>query len=330
VAVSVIIAKAQVSNINDAIFFKAKYKKDKVWDVQRSPAYPTAGQDWTLSGLKGSLDGSGATVDWGQDRYVMMVAEPDNSNDANSLINDVTSAGGKYKVSLQLFESNGTLVKVLSKWGKIAGIGEKGFMYECEGQYGTFFSVAAVPATTVITYKPSLAVISKLSEIIKSSDLTRSLEKANGVTESSFFSNKYTKENVWDVQRSPAYPVAGQIWTLSGLKGSLDANRANVDWGTGRYVMLVAEVDNTNNANTIIDDINNNGTKLNISLKLYEGNGTLVKVVSKWGKLYGIGAEGFMYEVEGKYGTFFSVARLSASDVIKYTPKLAAITKLSE
>jgi hypothetical protein len=328
---SVIIANAQgVSNINEAIFFKAKYKKDKVWDVQRSPAYPIAGQDWTLSGLKGSLDGNGTTVDWGQDRYVMMVAEPDNSNDANSLKNDINSTGGKYKVSLQLFESNGTLVKVLSKWGKIAGIGEKGFMYECEGHYGTFFSVAAVPATTVITYKPTLAVITKLSEIVNSSSLTRSLEKANGVSESSFFSNKYTKENVWDVQRSPAYPVPGQVWTLSGLKGSLDANRTNVDWGVGRYVMLIAEVDNTKNANSLIDDINNNGTKLNISLKLFESNGTLVKVVSNWGKIYGIGAEGFMYEVEGKYGTFFSVARVSASDVIKYTPKLAAITKLSE
>jgi uncharacterized protein (TIGR02145 family) len=330
-AMSAIIANAQgAGNINESIFFKAKYKKDKVWDVQRSPAYPIAGQDWTLSGLKGSLDGGGATVDWGQDRYVMMVAEPDNSNDANSLINDVTSAGGKYKISLQLFESNGTLVKVLSKWGKIAGIGEKGFMYECEGHYGTFFSVAAVPASTVIVYRPTLAVISKLSEIIKSSDLTRSLEKANGVAESSFFSNKYTKENVWDVQRSPAYPVAEQVWTLSGLKGSLDSKRANVDWGSGRYVMLIAEVDNTNNSNSLVDDISGNGTKLNISLKLYESNGNLVKVVSNWGKLYGIGAEGFMYEVEGKYGTFFSVARVSASDVIKYTPKLSTITKLSQ
>jgi hypothetical protein len=330
-AMSVIIVKAQtLSNINDATFFKAKYKKDKVWDVQRSPAYPVAGQDWTLSGLKGSLDASGSSVDWGQDRYVMLFAEVDNSNDANSLINDVNSGGGKYKVSLRLFESNGTLVKVISKWGKIAGIGEKGFMYECEGHYGTFFSVAAVPANTVVTYKPTLAVISKLSEIINSSPLTRSLEKANGISESSFFSNKYTKENVWDVQRSPAYPVAKQEWTLSGLKGSLDANRANVEWGNGRYVMLIAEVDNTNNPNSITDDINNTGTKLNISLKLYESNGALVKVISKWGKIYGIGAEGFMYEVEGKYGTFFSVARVNASDVIKYKPNLATISKLSE
>jgi uncharacterized protein YkwD/glutaredoxin len=322
-------ASAQ-GNINDAIFFKAKYKKDKVWDVQRSPAFPVAGQNWRLSGLKGSLDARGTTVDWGQDRYVMLVAEPDNSNSANSLTNDVTGAGGKYKVALKLFESNGTLVRVVSSWGKIAGIGDKGFMYECEGQFGTFFSVAAVQQSAVIEYRPTLGVISRLSEIINPSDLTRSLEREYLVTESSFFSNKYVKDNVWDVQRSPAYPVAGQEWRLSGLKGSLDASGASVNWGNGRYVMLIAEADNTNNPNSLIDDINNTGTKLNISLKLYESNGALVQVVSKWGKIYGMGAEGFMYEVEGRFGTFFSVARVNASDVLRYRPNLGAITKLSE
>jgi uncharacterized protein (TIGR02145 family) len=328
-AISFTYASAQ-GNINDAIFFKAKYKKDKVWDVQRSPAFPVAGQNWRLSGLKGSLDARGTTVDWGQDRYVMLVAEPDNSNSANSLTNDVTGAGGKYKVALKLFESNGTLVRVVSSWGKIAGIGDKGFMYECEGQFGTFFSVAAVQQSAVIEYRPTLGVISRLSEIINPSDLTRSLEREYLVTESSFFSNKYVKDNVWDVQRSPAYPVAGQEWRLSGLKGSLDASGASVNWGNGRYVMLIAEADNTNNPNSLIDDINNTGTKLNISLKLYESNGALVQVVSKWGKIYGMGAEGFMYEVEGRFGTFFSVARVNASDVLRYRPNLGAITKLSE
>jgi hypothetical protein len=330
-AMSGIIVKSQgLSNINDATFFKAKYKKDKVWDVQRSPAFPVAGQNWTLAGLKAAYDANGATIDWGQDRYLMLVAEVDNSNDANSLIDDVNGSGAKYKVSLKLFESNGALVKVLSTWGKIAGIGEKGFMYEEQGYYGTFFSVGAVPSTTTIQYNPTLGSITKLSELINSSDLTRSLEKANGITNSAFFSNKYSKENVWDVQRSPIYPIAGQVWTLSGLKGALDVSATSVDWGAGRYEMLVAEVDNSNGATSIIDDINNTGTKLNISLKLYESNGTLVKVVSKWGKIYGIGAEGFMYEGEGKIGTFFSVAKVNASTVIRYKPILATVSKLSE
>ncbi|NEW84752.1 MAG: hypothetical protein GZ094_20625 [Mariniphaga sp.] len=302
----------------------------KVWDVQRLPAFPVAGQDWNLSGLKDAFDAKGSTIDWGNDRYLMLVPRVDNSNDVNSLINDVNRTGSKYNVSLALFESNGTLVKVVSKWGKIAGIGEKGFMYEEEGQYGTFFSVAAVPATAIIRYKPTLAVITKMSEIVNSSDLTRSLEKSSGITEGTFFNAKYTKENVWDVQRSPAYPIAGREWTLSGLKSSLDNTGTTIDWGNGRYLMLVAEVDNARSPNSLIDDINNNGTKQNVSLKLYESDGRLVKVVSKWGRIIGRGDKGFMYDVEGRYGTFLSVALVDPSVTIKYTPSLAAVTKLSE
>ncbi|MDX9848654.1 MAG: hypothetical protein RBT74_16860 [Tenuifilaceae bacterium] len=331
VALSLISGKAQgISNFNEATFFKAKYRKDKVWDVQRFPSYPVAGQDWTLSGLKDALDAKGRKIDWGNDRYLMLVAEVDNANGPNSLTDDVINSRKKYNVSLHLFESNGTLVEVLSQWGKIVGIGEKGFMYEEEGHYGTFFSVAAVPSNTVIKYKPSKAVISKMSEIVNASDLTRSLEKSNGITESAFFNARYTKENVWDAQRSPAYPVAGKGWILSGLKGALENTGQSIDWGNGRYLMLVPEIDNTNNPNSLIDDINSNGSKLNISLKLFESDGRLVKVVSKWGKIYGRGDKGFMYEIEGRYGTFFSVALVNPSTIIKYNPSLAAVTKLSE
>lgn len=331
VAMSLIPANAQViSSFNEATFFKAKFRKDKVWDVQRQPSFPVVGRDWTLSGLKDAMDGKGGKIDWGNDRYLMMVAEVDNSNSINSLTDDVLNTKKKYNISLQLFESNGTLVKVIFKWGKIAGIGEKGFVYEGEGRYGTFFSVAAVPSSTVIKYKPSLAIINKMSEIVNSSDLIKSLEKSNGITDCAFFNAKYTKENVWDTQRSPAYPVAGKGWTLSGLKGALESTGMSIDWGTDRYLMLVPEVDNTNNVNSLVDDINNSGTKLNISLKLFESDGRLVKVVSKWGKMYGRGDKGFMYEEEGHYGTFFSVALVSTSTIINYTPSLAVVTKLSE
>lgn len=331
VAMSLISAKSQgISNFNEATFFKAKYRKDKVWDVQRSPAFPVAGQEWILSGLQDAFDAKGGKIDWGSDRYLMLVAEVGNSGDLNSLTDDVLKTGKKYNVSLQLFESNGTLVKVISKWGKIVGIGEKGFMYEEEGHYGTFFSVAAVPSSTIIKYKPSKAVIVNMSDIVNTSDLTKSLEKSNDITECAFFNAEYTKENVWDVQRSPSYPIAGKEWILSGLQGALESTGASIDWGNGRYLMLVPEVDNTNNPNSLIDDINNSGTKLNISLKLFESDGKLVKVVSKWGKLYGRGDKGFMYEEEGHYGTFFSVAQVNSSTIIKYSPSLATITKLSE
>jgi len=336
-AISSYFANAQgVSNINETSFFKAKFTKDKVWDTQRSPAYPLAGQDWTLKGLKNALEASGTPIAWATGRYLMFVAEVDNTKGVNSLIDDFNNNGTKYNVSLKLFESNGTLVKVVSTWGRLIGKGDKGFMYEAEGRYGTFFSVTDLTASTVVIYKPSLATVSKLSELLNNSDITKDMdaakgsETAKGFSDALFFNTKYTKDKVWDTQRSPAYPVAGQDWTLRGLKNALDASGTSIAWSTGRYLMFVADVDNTKGINSLIDDINNSGKKYNVSLKLFESNGALVKVVSTWGRLIGQGDNGFMYEAEGKYGTFFSTTDLNASSTITYKPSLSVITKLSE
>jgi hypothetical protein len=144
------------------------------------------------------------------------------------------------------------------------------------------------------------------------------------------FNAKFTKDMVWDVQRNPAYPVAGEIWTLSGLKSALDATGAVIDWGAGRYLMLVAEADHSHGRYSLEDDGNRNGARQNISLKLFDRNGRFVRVVSKWGKIIGIGAQGFMYEEEGMYGTFFSATGVNQNSVIKYKPNFAAVTRLSE
>jgi tetratricopeptide (TPR) repeat protein len=170
-AISLFFANAQVvNNFNEMSFFKAKFTRVKVWDAQRSPLKPIAGQDWTLKGFKGALDASKIAIDWGTDRYLMLVAEVDNAKGVNSLADDINNKDTKYTISLKLFESNGTLVKVVSKWGKILGIGDKGFIYEVEGKYGSFFSVTDLNTTSVVTYKPSLALVSKLSEIVNTSD----------------------------------------------------------------------------------------------------------------------------------------------------------------
>jgi len=147
--------------------FTTNYTKDKVWDVQRSPSYPVAGQDWTLSEFDGALDATGVSIDWGVGRYVMFVADVDNTNTIYSLTDDVYTIGTKYSVSLQLYESNGKFVKVVSKWGNIIGLGTKGFMYEEEGDFGTFFPVSAAKINDVITYRPTTLEVTKVSELNK-------------------------------------------------------------------------------------------------------------------------------------------------------------------
>ena len=331
-AILVFPSKAQgVTNISETSFFKTKFTKEKVWDAQRFPAYPVTGQNWTLRGLKNALEANGTPMAWATGRYLMFFAEVDNAKGVNSLVDDINNNGAKYNISLKLFESDGTLVKVVSKWGRLIGIGEKGFMYEAEGKYGIFFSVADLTANSVISYKPTLAKPVKLSEIaISPANSVAKPQGVNNVNESSLFKTKFVKEKVWDAQRFPAYPVIGQDWKLSGLKNALEANGTPIAWATGRYLMFFAEVDNAYGVNSLVDDINNDGTKYNISLKLFESNGTLVKVVSKWGSIIGIGDKGFMYEAEGRYGAFFSIADLTLTSVIMYKPSLAKASKLSE
>ena len=322
------------TNINNAPFFQEKFTKDRVWDAQRSPAYPIAGRNWTISGLKAALEANGSAINWGTGRYLRFVAEADIFKSANSLLDDISNSY-KYNVVLKLYENNGTLVKIVSRWGRIIGIGDKGFIYEAEGRYGSFFSASDLNASAVVTYKPGITKVSKLSELVNTSDLSKGTEikvaeTPKNISSTAFFNTKFTKGKVWDAQRSPAYPVVGQDWTISGLKIALEANGSAINWGTERYLMFVAEADNAKTAISLVDDINNNGTKYKISLKLFESNGTLVKVVSGWGKIIGIGDKGFMYEAEGRYGSFFSMSDQTASAVTTYKPSLANTTKLSE
>ena len=192
-AFSVCFANAQgVSKVNEASFFKAKFTKDRVWDAQRFPANPIAGQNWTISGLKGALDATGSTIDWGTGRFLMFVAEVDNVKSTNSLVDDANKTIFKYNVSLKLFENNGTLVKVVSKWGNLIGIGDKGFMYELEGRYGSFFSITDLKATSIIQYKPSIAKVMKLSDIVNSTEAPKLSETLKAKAE--IVQNNLSKE----------------------------------------------------------------------------------------------------------------------------------------
>jgi len=327
-------ANAQkVTKQNLSAVFSTKYTKDFVWDVQRSPADPVMGKVWTLSGLKGALDFSGAAIDWGNGRYVMLVLEADKGSGINSLINDIELNAIRQNVMLNLYESNGTFVKTVSKWGHIKGMGDAGFLYEVEGKYGTFFSNTSLTTSSIVKYRVVWIKASKLSQfnIVKAKETVtdNNITVVNTPVNVPVFSNKYTKENVWDTQRSPAYPTAGQDWSLTGLNMPLTAKGTPIDWGNGRYLMFSLENDNSNSDKSLIDDIRN-GVKQNLALNLYESNGKLVQVVSTWGYVIGISEQGFMYEVEGRFGTYFSNTSLTAANTVKYKPSLAKVTKVSE
>ena len=340
VAISMLNVKAQLpANVSQLSFFTTKFTKEKVYNVQRQPEFPTIGNDWTLIKTGAALEVSGNPIDWGTNRYVMFVAEAGLTDKSNLLEDNVFKTGSKYSVSLKLFESNGTFVKVISKYGDIIGIAQQAFVYNEENRFALYFSQYGVNNGN-IKYKPTIKIVTKLSELLKPNEVIKPVELPKtdaGIAEiikinttTTFFTSKYSKDKAWDVQRSPAFPVANQEWILSQPQSAMDPKRANIDWGNGRYLRFVINTTNVNAANALTDDVYKSGAKYNLSLQLFESNGKLVNVVSNWGKIRGLGTQGFLYEAEGDVGTFFTSYTVTSSSVIKYKPSLTEVTKLSE
>lgn len=148
--------------------------------------------------------------------------------------------------------------------------------------------------------------------------------------ESVILNTKFSRYLVWDVQRFPIFPIDGREWKLSGLKSPYDADsKTRIDWGrfNNRYLMFDIEIDYSNRPGSLYDE--RTGKKYSVSLNLYDSNGRFVKRVSRWGKLMGFGRAGFMYEQEGRYGTFFSVSHQREGDIIIYRPELIKAIYLS-
>jgi len=180
----------------------------------------------------------------------------------------------------------------------------------------------------LVIYTFTALLVSAFAVSCKSNDPVKT--EPTKIEETTIFTTKYTQDKVWDAQRSPAYPVANEIWTLSRLINALDVNKAPINWGINRYVKFVAVANNDSTLYPIVDDLYNKGTKHTLTLKLYESNGTLVNVISSYGQIIGIGDKGFMYVAESEIGMFFPVNGAKEGDTVAYIPTTLTVTKLSE
>ena len=125
--------------------------------------------------------------------------------------------------------------------------------------------------------------------------------------------------------------MAGRDWKLSSLSAPLDVTTKNpIDWGrrNDRYLKFDLSVDRYNLYTSLIDD--KTGIKYSLALRLYESDGRLVKTVSNWGTLIGLGSGGFVYLQEGKFGTFFPAERVRLGSEVVYRPDIAQAMHLSE
>lgn len=143
---------------------------------------------------------------------------------------------------------------------------------------------------------------------------------------------KYGVNQVFDVQRSPPYPVAGQAFTLSSFdRPYSDVTNLQYDIGTG-YIEFFY------NENLDPSDLGNPWSAEpaigpgQVGIKLYDANGLELAIVSDSGKIYGLEEEGFLYISDANdYGTFISNAEgFEYGDSMSYVTSSALIATIAE
>ncbi|RYG58602.1 MAG: autotransporter outer membrane beta-barrel domain-containing protein [Alphaproteobacteria bacterium] len=133
-------------------------------------------------------------------------------------------------------------------------------------------------------------------------------------THADIINGRYSVNQVFDVQRSPAYPVANQPFSLSGFARPFSTNNGQYDIGTG-YIRFFYTNDNANL----------------VGINLYDSGNNLVSNIAGLGSVYGLTVDGFFYEDDSGFGTFVSNAEgFNYGDSLTYTPTgvLASLSDL--
>jgi len=126
---------------------------------------------------------------------------------------------------------------------------------------------------------------------------------------------KYTKDQLFDVQRSAAFPLAGQMFRLNAMNAPYNQNLLQISWETGDYVKFefvktFSELDTTtknkiiNSLKWYYSDLNTLNNAAVIKEVHYSSNGTIKSELSSIGIAWTIDAkEGFLYTaLDGTYG----------------------------
>lgn len=112
------------------------------------------------------------------------------------------------------------------------------------------------------------------------------------VASADIIDGKYGVNQVFDVQRSPAFPVAGQNFTLSNFSQPFADAGGRYNIGTG-YIQFFYVTNPTGN------DL--------VGINLLDQNGNILSVASPAGSIYGLETDGFLYVSQSNgFGTFVS------------------------
>jgi hypothetical protein len=153
------------------------------------------------------------------------------------------------------------------------------------------------------------------------------------------FDAKFYQPQLWDCQRSPAFPVANRSFRLSGLKAPYDQNLKKVnfaapasDYVTFEYVKAVSELD-TATKTRIVSSLKRYTGATDVQIEaaavvketLHNASGTTE--LSSIGLVWALGSDGFLYtamngalKYSGGVGTYVTFAAHKTGDSIIYTP----------
>lgn len=168
------------------------------------------------------------------------------------------------------------------------------------------------------------------------------------------FTAQYTKDQLFDVQRSPAFPIGGSIFRLGGLKAPYNQNLQAVSWAAGDYVKFeyissvaaLSAASQTAIANSVKWYYSNptNLSKAAVVKEVqYSSGGSVKATLSNYGLLWALDSNyGFLYTAlggaysnSGGIGTFVSFKPYAAGSIVTYKPatsdpvSLSAITAVS-
>ncbi|MCI1722191.1 MAG: hypothetical protein LKM41_05090 [Lachnospiraceae bacterium] len=153
------------------------------------------------------------------------------------------------------------------------------------------------------------------------------------------FGAKFYQPQVWDCQRSPAFPVAIRSFRLSGLKAPYDQNLKKVnfaapasDYVTFEYVKAVSELDTATKTRIVSSLKRYTGATAEqieaaavVKETLHSAGGTTT--LSSIGLVWALGSDGFLYtamdgafKYSGGVGTYVTFAAHKTGDSIIYTP----------
>ncbi len=118
---------------------------------------------------------------------------------------------------------------------------------------------------------------------------------------------KWGLAQVFDVQRSPPFPMAGSSFTVSNMDRPYDSSSSQYTLGVNEYLA--------------VEDIDPASDTCNYRLVIRDNNDNFIREVQAGGHIYGTSSEGFLHVSTNRFGTFLSnITGYNLGESLTYTP----------